>query len=69
MDFYTDLTHRRRRWKTYIKSQWVRVKNAAPQSTVNALMNNDDRRTAVELVWKLCIKRVQGEQKIYELKS
>ena len=49
--------------------KWVRVKHAAPTNIVNALMNNGDRRTAIDLIWKHCIMRMQGEQKIYQLKS
>jgi len=51
------------------KFKWGRTKKKAPQNTVNALMNNHDRRTAVELVWKHCIQPMQGEKIIYELKS
>lgn len=51
------------------KMQWVRKEHPAPLRIVNAFMNISDPQTAVMLVWAHCIKKVDGEGKIYELKS
>lgn len=51
------------------KMQWVRKEHPAPHTIVNAFMNISEPQTAVKLVWEHCIKRVDEEEKIYELKS